>query len=1083
LITDNALDLLQKRYFKENEHTWEDLCKRVCLSIASNEIEKEKWKKVFYNMMTNLEFIPSTPCLINANENNNGQLSSCFIISLRDNIESIYQAKSECAKIFQKNGGVGFNISVLRPQNTVVETSKGYSCGTIGFMEEFNLTADVVTRNNIRKGAIKIDLNDWHPDILEFIHCKKDKSKYTHMNISVSLSDKFMNAVINDKEWDLVFPDYTRDKEKYNREWDGNLDKWIKNKYPIKVYQTLKAKELYTKIMENAWETGEPGVSFRDAMDMFNPNPHLGTIDSTNPCLHKDTLMVTENGLERINKLKSKIWNGKEFTETKTWKTGIKKVNKIMTNSGFEYITTPDHKFLLDDGTWCESQNLIGKNIKFEIKEKEWIGINPYISANYEVLGFEFGDGTYHKASNRMKYIYGNPEKDKEAIQLIESVLHESFEPKDTKKPDIDHVIKIPRGTIYANAFYDKIENRMIPDWIMKLPKNEMKSFLKGLFSANGTNLKEHHRIQLVSINAEMLKQVQQMLLMFGIKGKLWYHNKEKNIEFSNGEYTCKQSAHIVLSKDSYKKYLDDIGFIQEYKNGYKEYKNKYEDEYETVILISELDEEEVWDFTESKLHMGITNGAYVHNCAEFCSIPYNSCNLGSINLTTCVEDGVFNFNKFEILIQNSIRFLDDMITVNKLPFDKISEVTKSVRSVGLGIMGLADCLYMLKIPYNNQKGYEFTDDLFKLMRETSENTSIELAKEKGVYPEWKGSIWEQNGIEIRNSNFLSIAPTGSISFIANTSGGLEPNFALAYSRRTNEGDIYYLANSIFEKELKDKGLYSKELLQKIADNNGSCVGIKEIPKEIQRVFVIASDILPKQHVDIVGIIQKHVDLSTSKTVNLPKLATIKDIEDIYMYAWELGCKGVTVYRDGCRDDQVLSVTREPIEIKDDYIIPKEAMARAKGERVKLPTGCGSIWLMSFKDKNNKLAEIFSQPGTSGGCNGLTEALTRTVSLLLRSGVHPDYIIDQLQSVKCPVAMNARKEGRCNGKSCSDIIAKELIYQLKDSKSINNDIERYVINELHIVKKDEKMKCPDCGEKMRLESGCVTCNCGFSRCG
>ncbi len=754
MITDNALDLLQKRYFKQDEHTWEDLCRRVSSSITNAETNqnKEKWQKVFFNMMTNLEFIPSTPCLINANENNNGQLSSCFIISLRDNIESIYQAKSECAKIFQKNGGVGFNISVLRPKNTVVETSKGYSCGTIGFMEEFNLTADVVTRNNIRKGAIKIDLNEWHPDILEFIHCKKDKSKYTHMNISVSLSDKFMNAVINDKEWDLVFPDYTWDKEKYNQEWDGNLDKWIKNKYPIKVYQTLKAKELYTKIMENAWETGEPGVSFRDAMDMFNPNPHLGTIDSTNPC-------------------------------------------------------------------------------------------------------------------------------------------------------------------------------------------------------------------------------------------------------------------------------------------------------------------------------------------AEFCSIPYNSCNLGSINLITCVEDGLFNYDKFKILIQNSIRFLDNMITVNKLPFDKISEVTKSVRSVGLGIMGLADCLYMLNIPYNNQKGYKFTDDLFKLMRETAENTSIELAKEKGVYPKWKGSIWEQNGIEIRNSNFLSIAPTGSISFIANTSGGLEPNFALAYSRRTNEGDIYYLANSIFEKELKDRGLYSKELLQKIANNNGSCVGIKEIPKEMQRVFVIASDILPKQHVDIVGVIQKHVDLSTSKTINLPKLATIKDVEDIYMYAWKLGCKGVTVYRDGCRDDQVLSVTREPIELKDDYIIPKEAMVRAKGERVKLPTGCGSIWLMSFKDKNNKLAEIFSQPGTSGGCNGLTEALTRTVSLLLRSGVHPDNIIDQLQSVKCPVAMNARKEGRCDGKSCSDIIAKELIYQLKESKPIKDDIERYIIDDLHIVKNDEKMKCPDCGEKMRLESGCVTCNCGFSRCG
>jgi len=1085
LITDNTLDLLKKRYFRENEKTWEDLCERVSMGISKAEEikDRDKFKKIFYDMMINFEFIPSTPCLINADENNNGQLSSCFIIDIRDNIESIYQAKSECAKIFQKNGGVGFNISALRPKGTTVEISKGYSCGTIGFMEEFNLTADVVTRNNIRKGAIKIDLNDWHPDILEFIHCKDDKSKFSHMNLSTSLSNKFMNAVKNDDDWYLVFPDYSFNKDIYNKEWDGNLEKWISKDYPIKIYQKLKARQLYTEIMESAWISGDPGVSFRDIMNKFNPNPHLGSINSTNPCLHKDSYMVTENGLEKISKLKSKIWNGNEFTETKTWETGIKKVVKIMTNSGYEYVATPDHRFLLEDNNWCEAQNLIGKNIKFEIQEKEWNGLNPYPEVNYEILGFEFGDGTYHKASERMKYIYANPEKDKEIINLIESVINEKFEPRDSKKPDINHIIKIPYGTIYADAFYDKIENRMIPNWMMTLPKDEMKNFLRGLFSANGTNLKDYHKIQLVSINVEMLKQVQQMLLMFGIKGKLWYHNKQEDIEFYNGEYTCKQSAHIVLSRDSYKKYLDNIGFIQEYKNGYKEYKNKYDEKFETVILISELDEAEVWDFTESKLHMGITNGAYVHNCAEFCSIPYNSCNLGSINLTTCIEGGKFNYDKFKTIIQYSIRFIDNMITVNKLPFEKISQITKSTRSVGLGVMGLADCLYILKIPYNKITGYEFIEKIFSFMKNTATSTSIELAKEKGVYPAWEGSIWEQSNIKIRNSNLLSIAPTGSISFIANTSGGLEPNFALTYSRRTNEGDLYYITNSIFEKELKNKGLYSKELLQKVINNKGSCVGIEEIPKDMQEIFVIASDITPTQHTEVVGIIQKYVDLSTSKTVNLPKSATVEDIKNIYMYAWELGCKGITVYRDGCIENQTLSVNREEIK-KEDYIIPKSAMVRAKGERVKLPTGCGSIWLMTFKDKNNSLAEIFSQPGTSGGCTGLTEALTRTVSLLFRSGVHPDYIIDQLQSVKCPVAMNARKEGKCDGKSCSDIIAKELLYQIGKSKNTlkqNENNSRSECNNENLYNEDYR-KCPDCGEKLRSEGGCVVCNCGFSLC-
>jgi len=755
LVTDNTLDLLKKRYFRENEKTWEDLCERVSTGISKAEEIKnrDKFKKIFYDMMVNFEFIPSTPCLINADENNNGQLSSCFIIDIRDNIESIYQAKSECAKIFQKNGGVGFNISALRPEGTTVETSKGYSCGTIGFMEEFNLTADVVTRNNIRKGAIKIDLNDWHPDILKFIHCKDNKLKFTHMNLSTSLSNKFMNAVKNDDDWYLVFPDYSFNKDIYNKEWDGNLEKWTSKDYPIKTYQKLKARQLYTEIMESAWISGDPGVSFRDIMNIFNPNPHLGSINSTNPC-------------------------------------------------------------------------------------------------------------------------------------------------------------------------------------------------------------------------------------------------------------------------------------------------------------------------------------------AEFCSIPYNSCNLGSINLTKCIKEGKFNYDKFKNLIQHSIRFIDNMITVNKLPFEKISEITKSTRSVGLGIMGLADCLYILKIPYNKYNGYEFIKELFSFMKNIAIDTSIELAKEKDVYPAWKGSIWEKSNIKIRNSNLLSIAPTGSISFIANTSGGLEPNFALTYSRRTNEGDLYYITNSIFEKELKNKGLYSKELLQKVINNKGSCVGIEEIPKDIQEIFVIASDITPTQHTEVVGIIQKYVDLSTSKTVNLPKSATVEDIKNIYMYAWELGCKGITVYRDGCIENQTLSVNRNETK-ENNYIIPKQAMARAKGERVKLPTGCGSIWLMTFKDKNNNLAEIFSQPGTSGGCTGLTEALTRTVSLLFRSGVHPDYIIDQLQSVKCPVAMNARKEGKCDGKSCSDIIAKELLYQLGKTKNElkqNENNSRSECNNESLDNKDYR-KCPDCGEKLRSEGGCVNCtNCGWSAC-
>lgn len=280
------MDLLRKRYFHENESTWEDLCLRVSTAIAdAEETEelKQKWQKIFYDMMVDMEFIPSSPCLLNAEVNNPGQLSSCFIIKISDSIESIYQVKAQMAKIYQKNGGVGFNISSLRPKNSVVETSKGYSCGPVGFMEEFNLTTDIVTRNNNRRGALKIDLAVWHPDIYEFIHAKDDTSKLQYMNISVSITDKFMNAVLNDEKWDLKFPDYSWDKEVYDAEWDGDIEAWEAKGYPTMLYQRVNAKDLYREIMECAWSTGEPGTSFIDHMDKDNPNPHLGKVMGTNP--------------------------------------------------------------------------------------------------------------------------------------------------------------------------------------------------------------------------------------------------------------------------------------------------------------------------------------------------------------------------------------------------------------------------------------------------------------------------------------------------------------------------------------------------------------------------------------------------------------------------------------------------------------------------------------------------------------------------------------------------------------------------------------------------------------------------------
>lgn len=287
-ISEDALKLLkEKNYFKEGESTWEDIANRVAKAIASPEEKQEKREEIekqVYDSISSLEFIFSTPVLLNADAEEPGQLSSCFICQTRDTIEDICALDAEFAKIFQKNGGAGTDLSVLRPSKASVGNSKGYAGGVIAFMEKYDATADTMTRHNpSRKGALKINLQCWHPQIIEFCKCKEDLTKLTRMNISVSLTDEFMQATENDKDWDLIFPDYEKCKDIYDTEWNGDIDSWKEKQHPIKIYQTIKARDLLKLIAEQAYLTGDPGINYQSTMNAGNPNKHLNTQIFTNP--------------------------------------------------------------------------------------------------------------------------------------------------------------------------------------------------------------------------------------------------------------------------------------------------------------------------------------------------------------------------------------------------------------------------------------------------------------------------------------------------------------------------------------------------------------------------------------------------------------------------------------------------------------------------------------------------------------------------------------------------------------------------------------------------------------------------------
>ena len=493
--------------------------------------------------------------------------------------------------------------------------------------------------------------------------------------------------------------------------------------------------------------------------------------------------------------------------------------------------------------------------------------------------------------------------------------------------------------------------------------------------------------------------------------------------------------------------------------------------------------------------HVGMIEAT--NPCGEQPLLPYESCNLGSINLSRFVDERKMDFDweRIREVVWIATRFLDNVIDVNSYPIPEIEEMTKKNRKIGLGVMGWADALFKLGIAYDSEEAIKLGEKVMKFIQEESHKASQSLAEERGVFPNWKGSVWERKGIKIRNATTTTIAPTGTISIIAGCSSGIEPVFALAY-RRANilDGEEFFEVNPVFEEVLKSLNLYSDELLSKVAES-GSIQNIDEIPIEIRRIFKCALDISPEWHVRMQAAFQKYTDNAVSKTINLPNHATKADVEKALLLAYELGCKGITVYRDGSREEQVLSVKKA--EKKEEkarpparYYRPRPRPRITRGTTVETRTGCGSLYVTINEDEYG-IAEVFVQLGKSGGCAASqTEAIGRLLSVALRSWVDPEALIRQLKGIRCPSI------GLDNGEiitSCADGVAKVLEKHLKgEYKKVKLDIKGVkplteFTEESETTHERTKLiggMCPDCGNILEYGEGCMTCKmCGFTKCG
>ena len=487
--------------------------------------------------------------------------------------------------------------------------------------------------------------------------------------------------------------------------------------------------------------------------------------------------------------------------------------------------------------------------------------------------------------------------------------------------------------------------------------------------------------------------------------------------------------------------------------------------------------------------------------CGEQPLLPYESCNLGSINLAHMANNGAIDWARLGSVTERAVHFLDNVIDMNRYTLPQIEAMTKANRKIGLGVMGFADLLVQLGIPYNDPEALKVAEGVMAFIHDRGRKASRELALKRGSFPNFERSVLKNRWDAMRNATVTTIAPTGTISIIAGASSGIEPIFALAFKRHVLDGKELVEVNPLFEAMAKQEGFFSEALLKRIAEAGHIEDGV-EVPERIRKLYITAHDITPEDHIRMQAAFQKYTDNAVSKTVNFSHDATVEDVAKVYRLAYELGCKGVTIYRDRSRSEQVLYkgvLSSSPEEPETRGVVPeaerrpKERQEVTQGSTRKIRTGCGNLYVTVNEDGEGNLFEIFNQIGKAGGCAASqSEAIGRLVSLAFRSGVEPEVVIRQLKGISCHMPV-WHQQGKIL--SCADAIGKAVEWHLlgKTPNKEGEDDGKGTSNPSHPLLMNLSVKptssifqrgaCPECGGPLIFEEGCVKCYCGYSDCG
>lgn len=910
----------------------------------------------------------NSPTLMNAGTSL-GQLAACFVIPVDDSIPAIFDAVKYMAIIHQTGGGTGFSFSRLRPKGDVVRSTKGIASGPVSFMRVFDVATDVIKQGGRRRGANMGILRYDHPDIIEFVTAKKKEGFLTNFNVSVAVADSFMDALSKGEDFNLINP--------RNGEITGKLSaKYLFDVIVTQAWSTGDPGLFFIDRANTANPTPEVGQ-----FESTNPCVVGSTRISTSRGLATmEELFISQEVFAAVTAIKGKPLETENalLPAVPVFKTGSNEpVFNVETKHGYELTATANHRFLTPngfvelkdlnpgdtlylqagEGCWSENYELPvfmpehsgarGRYISGINKGK----INPPQKWSKELgqlLGWMVGDGfLVSEGSQMIALIFGKDERD--FIPYFQELFSNWF--------GATGFLREQRGSVQlrykgfpARFLYNlgiataKSHLKKVPDSIWYAPRDAVIGFLQGLFTTDGTvNISEKKgscSIRLASSSKELLQEVQLLLLNLGIVSRLHLRREEKEVYLPDSDGQPKlaranKQYELILDKVNRDRFVEVVGFMSRAKQSkaksfIKSKKRKSNCETFTTMVksIEAAGFADVYDTTQPLTHTVAYNGIITHQCGEVPLLPYEPCNLGSINLHKMVKaDGSIDWDKLRDTVHKSIHFLDNVIDASKYPLPQIDYMAKANRKIGLGVMGFADMLLEMGVPYDSQPGLNVAEEVMKFIHEEAVKKSVELARERGSFPNFLASKWDKAGFEtMRNATVTTIAPTGTISIIANASSGIEPIFAVSYAREVMEGTTLLEVNPVFEKVAKERDFYSQELMMEIS-KQGTIKGILDIPSDIRRVFVTSFDIAPEWHVKMQAVFQKYVDNAVSKTVNLPHDATIEDVRKIYLLAYELGCKGITIYRYGSKPEQVLyigtpeerKVLKQPITASSEY--------------------------------------------------------------------------------------------------------------------------------------------------------------------